>query len=173
MAVTRRSSVVGEAIAAAGGARRDADETSGSWDSLRAPLALSHTLGTALEPARWCTRGFTRMWPCMWPCAKGMKRRRGLVDGGRIDIKIVTEFQRAATYPNTLDSPLNLSLSLLSARPPLPSRHRYAWPAAKLSSCGRGRKGKQLHKVATEISTRRRGGWERVGRGGMSRRRLG
>jgi len=27
--------------------------------------------------------------------------------GGRIDIKIVTEFRRAATYPNALDSPLN------------------------------------------------------------------
>lgn len=32
--------------------------------------------------------------------------------GGRIDIKIVTEFHCAATYPNTLDSPLNLSLCL-------------------------------------------------------------
>lgn len=37
--------------------------------------------------------------------------RAGESRGGRIDIKIVTEFRRAATYPNALGSPLNYPFS--------------------------------------------------------------
>lgn len=98
-------------------------------------------------PPRVC---YIRGHPCIRECVPYVPRerkrdtssgvRRGKERGGRIDIKIVTEFRRAATYPNALDSPLNYPLSsrilLALPSPPsplplpsyLPSLHETAFP---------------------------------------------
>lgn len=55
---------------------------------------------------------------CMWErvCQESVRGVRAVCRAGgscrgRIDIKIVTEFRRAATYPNALSSPLNYPFS--------------------------------------------------------------
>lgn len=108
-----------------------------STDIIRYPLLrdfveleddLTRHLGGAHVRASVCvTRGHLCIRECVPYLPRERKRdtssmRRGKERGGRIDIKIVTEFRRAATYPNALDSPLNYPFSsriLLTL--PLPS----------------------------------------------------
>jgi len=61
--------------------------------------------------ARMCVR--ERVCPVCQESIRGVRAvyRAGESRGGRIDIKIVTEFRRAATYPNALSSPLNYPFS--------------------------------------------------------------
>jgi len=61
--------------------------------------------------ARTCVR--ERVCPVCQESIRGVRAvyRAGESRGGRIDIKIVTEFRRATTYPNALSSPLNYPFS--------------------------------------------------------------
>lgn len=81
--------------------------------------------------APMCTRvRGERVCPVCQESVRGVRERyigRGKARGGRIDIKIVTEFRRAATYPNALSSPLNYPFStrvLPFLPPPVPAPPR-------------------------------------------------